>query len=198
VTATDRSLVFLINTWGRTANQSGNEFDISIDVNQDGVTDYLVVGFDLGLGLSGAVNGIYASFIFDAAGNFIDVWLADAPMNGSVVELPVLASQIGLSTTANGQNVQNAEKFSYHVDGFDLVNGGFDSTATSGIFAPFEPAVSSGDFATLAPSGTASMPLSVHGNPNKPGVLGWLVASVDDANGAAQADEVKYPASTRK
>jgi minor extracellular serine protease Vpr len=197
-TAADRSLVFVINTWGRTANQSGNEFDISIDVNRDGVADYLVVGADLGLVLNGAVNGIYASFIFDAAGNLIDAWNVDAPMNGSLIELPTLASEIGLATQANGQNVQNEEKLTYQVNSYDLVNGGTDTTATSGVFAPFQPAVSSGDFATVAPGGTASMPLSVHGNSNKPGVLGWLVASVDDANGAPQADEVKYPASTRK
>jgi hypothetical protein len=188
-TATDRTLVFLVNTWGRAANQSVNEFDISIDINRDGVTDYVVAGLDLG-----GFNGIFGSAIFDAAGHLIDTWLADAPMNGSVVELPLLASQIGLATEANGTNVQNWESFTYQVTAYDLVSGGFDTTATSGVFKPFSPQVSSGDFATLAPGATASMPLSIQSNTSKPDVLGWLVASVDDANGAPQADEVPYPA----
>src|SRR5262249_24605293 len=47
-TATDRGLVFLINTWGQAATQSVNEFDIQIDTDGDGVPDFVVVGADVG------------------------------------------------------------------------------------------------------------------------------------------------------
>src|SRR6266699_1797208 len=62
----DRGLVFLINTWGQSANQSVNEFDIAVDTNGDGVADFIVVGADLGAVLTGSFNGQYASFTIDA------------------------------------------------------------------------------------------------------------------------------------
>jgi minor extracellular serine protease Vpr len=184
--AADRSLVFLVNTWSRTTNQAVNEFDIAINVDRDSAPEYIVVGADLGAVLAGAFNGQYASFIFDAeTGDLINAWLAEAPMNGSVVGLPTLASDIGLS--------KRKDEFSYDVAAFDLVGGGFDSTATADRFSAYKPQVSSGDFLTLAPGASASIPLSLKSEARNPGVLGWLVATVDDATGAPQADEVRIP-----
>jgi len=60
-TDTDRSLVFVINTYGRATNQTVNEFDILIDNNGDGVVDFVVVGADLGVVLTGSFNGQMAS-----------------------------------------------------------------------------------------------------------------------------------------
>jgi hypothetical protein len=200
--STDKAVIFAVNTWGQAANPSVDEFDVVIDNNGDGRPDFVVVGFDLGAVLAGAFDGRYASFIFDAAGNLVDAWLAEAPMNGSIVELPALASDIGLAPEQSGQGNGQHEDitgFAYHVNAFDLVNGNVDTTGTSGRFDVFNPPVSSGSFATLASGATASMPLSIKGTvKSKPNVLGWLVASIDDANGAAQADEVKYPVASRK
>jgi hypothetical protein len=68
-----------------------------------------------------------------------------------------------------------------------------DVTGTASI-NPFSPSVSSGDFATLAPGSSTSFMLNVDPDQQKAQpALGWLVASVDDANGAPQADEVKAP-----
>ena len=55
--------------------------------------------------------------------------------------------------------------------------------------------VSSGDFSAVAAGGgSTSLPLSIDKSQQaKTPALGWLVASVDDANGAAQADEVEAP-----
>jgi minor extracellular serine protease Vpr len=193
----DRSLVFLINTWGKAANQSVNEYDIGIDSNGDGTTDYVVVGVDLGALTTGVFNGEFASFTIDAAtGGLIDAFLADAPMNGSTIELPALASEIGLADKAGkGAGSGRAQQFTYAVNAFSLVPGTFVDTTSSATFNPFTPAVSSGDLATLAPGATASIQLTADaGQQKKTPALGWLVASVDDANGAAQADEVAIPA----
>ena len=46
--------------------------------------------------LLGGFNGQVASFIFDASGNVVNAWLADAPMDSSTLLLPALASDIGL------------------------------------------------------------------------------------------------------
>ena len=194
-TSADRSLVFLINTWGQAASQSVNEFDIAIDTNGDGVADFIVVGADLGAVLTGSFNGQFASFTIDAhTGWLVDAFSADAPMNGSVVELPALASELGLSQRANGVGPVKKEGITYSVAAFSIVPGGFVDVTGSASINPYTPSVSSGDFASIAAGGSAAFTLSVDTDQQaKQAALGWLVASVDDANGAAQADEVPAP-----
>ena len=195
-TASDRGLVFLINTWGQAANQSVNEYDIPIDTNGDGAPDFFVVGADLGAVLTGSFNGVFASFTIDATtGAIIDGFVAEAPMNGSTIELPTLASWLGLSQKAEGVGPVKKQGLSYRVAAFSLVPGGFVDTTGSASINPFSPSVSSGDFATLASGGSTSFTLTVDPDQQKKQpALGWLVATVDDANGAAQADEVRAPA----
>ncbi len=191
----DRGLVFLINTWGQSANQSVNEFDIAVDTNGDGVADFIVVGADLGAVLTGSFNGQYASFTIDAhTGGLVDAFLADAPMNGSVVELPALASDLGLSQRADGVGPVKKQGITYSVAAFSIVPGGFVDFTGSASINPYTPSVSSGDFASIASGGSASFTLTVDTDQQKKQpALGWLVASVDDANGVAQADEVPAP-----
>ena len=197
VSDSDRGLVFLINTYGQATNQSVNEYDVLIDTNGDGQADFVVVGFDLGALLTGVADGRYGSFTIDAStGDIIDAFFADAPMNGSTIELPAIASEIGM--------VQKAAKptaFRYTVNAFSLVPGGIVDTMGSALFDPFHPAVSSGVLnpdgtpKAVAAGSTISLPLSIDKSQQaKTPALGWLVASVDDANGAPQADEVAAPA----
>ena len=188
----DRGLVFLINTYGQATNQSVNEYDVLIDTNGDAQPDFVVVGFDLGTVLTGTADGRFGSFTIDAAtGDVIDAFFADAPMNGSTIELPAIASEIGLA-----QKAAKPTAFRYAVNAFSLVPGGIVDTTGPASFDPFHPAVSSGDFSAVAAgSGSASLPLAIDKSQQaKTPALGWLVASVDDANGAAQADEVAAPA----
>jgi minor extracellular serine protease Vpr len=186
--ATDRGLTFLINTWGRAANQSINEFDIPIDTTGSGTPNFVLVGADLGLVLTGTPNGQYAAFTINAkTGALVDAFLAEAPMNGSTIELTTLASDLGLSQTAS-------HALTYSVNAFNGVPGGLVDVTGSASIDPFSPPVSSGDFATILPGASASFTLTA--NPNQleqTPALGWLVASLDNANGAAQALEVKAP-----
>ena len=194
-TAGDRSLVFLINTWGRAATRSINEFDVLIDTNGDGVPDFAVVGADVGLVLTGAADGRYGSFTINLHTRaLVNAFLADAPMNGSLVELPALASDLGLSERAQGVGPVKKEGMTYGVAAFDIKSGGFVDVTGTTTFNPFSPSVSSGDFATLGPGGSGTFTLTVDPDQQKKQpALGWLVASVDDANGAPQADEVALP-----
>lgn len=180
----DRALVFAVNGWGRWSNASVNEFDIAIDLQNNGKPDYFVVGVDLGAVTTGAFDGRFVSLIFDAAGTLLNAWVADAPMNGSTVLLPTLASDIGLTTTGQAN-------FRYTVTGFSLVPGGLVDGTASSEFRPFEPPVSTGQFLPLAPGASGSVPVAVDrgkfaGSPQ----LGWMVVTQDDPNGAAQADLV--------
>jgi len=197
VSDSDRGLVFLINTYGQATNQSVNEYDVLIDTNRDGQADFIVAGFDLGAVLTGDNNGQYASFTIDAStGDIIDAFFADAPMNGSTIELPAVASEIGVA-----QKAAKPMAFAYTVNAFSLVPGGIVDTMGVASFDPFNPAVSSGVLnpdgtpIAVAAGGSASLPLSIDKSQQaKTPALGWLVASVDDANGAPQADEVAAPA----
>ena len=189
----DRGLVFLINTWGQAANQSVNEFDIPIDTNGDGVADFVVVGRDLGFVLTGTYDGRFGSFTFNAhTGALVDAFFAEAPMNGSTVELPLLASDLGISPNGNGSGKKDG--ITYQVAAFSIVPGGMVDVTGSTTIDPYAPSVSSGDFATIDPGSSASFTLTYHiPQQNHMPALGWLVASIDNANGAAQADEVAAP-----
>jgi hypothetical protein len=185
-TADDKSMVFAINNWGTASNPSVNEFDIAIDLQNDGRPDAFVVGVDLGAVLTGSFSGQFASFIFDKNGNLVDAWVADAPMNGSMLELPALASELGLNPSSSG-----SEKFNYWVNAFNIVPGALVDTTGKGTFRVDKSPVSTGDQVALAPGQSGALNVTVDkgkfaGSPQ----LGWLVATLDDANGAAQADEI--------
>ena len=181
----DRSLVFAINTYGRWSNASVTEFDIAIDTKGNSDPEFFVVGVDFGALTTGDFDGRIASFILDAAGNLVDVWVPDAPMNGSTILLPTLASELGLQRGGS-------TKFNYQVATFPVVPENLAGDITSvGKYRAFEPPVSSGDFLTLNPGESKTLNLKLDkGQFAGTTVLGWLVVSLDDPNGAAQAEEI--------
>lgn len=183
----DATLVFAINNWGPSTNQSVNEFDVAIDNDQDGLTDYYVVGYDIGKLLTGSFDGRFGSFVIDAkTGDLVDANFADAPMNGSVVELPAPASEVGVTGAR--------PRFDYKAAGFSVLDSTLADETGSASFDAFHPALSTGDFADVPSGGQATLPLSMDRAAQRVAKsLGWLVVSVDDANGAAQADEVPAP-----
>ncbi len=190
---TDRGLVFLINTWTPATNQAKNEYDISIDTNGDGKPDFIVVGADIGNVLSGSFDGRFGSFTFDvASGKLVGpIFAADAPMNGTTIELPTLASDLGLSPKNHGIGSPGKQGITYTVTAFSKVPGGLVDQTGSASIDPYAPSVSSGDSATIPSGGSTTFTLTEHmPQQARQPALGWLVASVDDAAGPAQADEV--------
>jgi len=184
-TANDRSLVFAVNMYGRWSNPSVNEFDLAVDLQNDGRPDFFVVGVDLGSVLTGTFSGQFASFIFTAAGDLVDAWVAAAPMNGSTMLLPTLASEIGLDPAVN------STKFTYSAASFSTVPGGLVDLTSAAKFRSHQPPVSTGQQLSLGPGQTGSVAVSVdHGKFAGTPQRGWLVVTLDDPNGPAQADEV--------
>ena len=178
----DRGLVFVVNDYTPVTNQSLNEYDIAIDTNGDGQPEGFVIGVDLGIVLGGAFDGIPASFTVDAAGHVIDAFYADAPMNGSTLELPAVASELGIDAAHSA--------FRYGVTGFSLLTGAVDPTGAAS-FDAFSPALSSGDFAPLDPGASTTFDVTVDRSAfNQQRELGWLVVSLDNGDGAAQAQEL--------
>ena len=176
----DACLVFAINGWHQWSNAAAAEYDIGIDTNNDGSADFIVVGLDLGEITTGSFNGVEASFEFDAGGNLIAAYYADAPMNGSVIELPAIASEIGVTA--------GSPTFTYSITGVDLITGTVDAVAGTAKYNAFTPTASNGQFVSLASGASATLPISVTASlqATTP-ALGWMVVSLDNANGAAQA-----------
>lgn len=193
-TASDRELVFLVNTYGTATNQVVTQFNVDISVNGSGTADFVVVGFDLGSVLAGSFNGQYASFTINAhTGKIVDAFFADAPMNGSTVELPTLASDLGLTPKAAGIGDVKREGITYTVRSFAVKGSGSDLTGFT-TFNPFSPSVSSGDRLSLAAGASDKVQLTVDTDQQfAQRALGWLVATLDNAGGGAQASEVAAP-----
>ncbi len=125
---------------------------------------------------------MFVSFIFDATTfDIVNGWYADAPMNGSTLILPVLASDLGLS---DGDG-----SFTYQVAAFDGFTGGADETGVSPAFDAYAPAQSTGDFVPVPAKGKASVP--AWASSKAAGVKGWMVVTMDDRNGKSQADIVR-------
>ena len=182
--SSDRGLIFAVNTWGQASTAATNFYEIDFDTNGDGIPDASLLAEDLGLMTAGAADGILAAVLVDEHGNQLGpIFYADAPSNGSTVELPVLASSLGLS---NGHG-----KFSYEMAAEDLSTGGTDIVNGTAWFDAYAPALSSGDFIGLDPGTTSDLAFNVDNNLIKQTpALGWMVVTMDDANGAAQADTV--------
>ena len=192
----DRALIFAISNYGSASNQAKNEFDVVIFNNGDTKPDFVVAGADIGAVLTGASDGRYGSFTIDLhTHKIVAAFLADAPMNGSVIELRTQASALGLAQKATGVGDVKNEGITYRVNAFDLRTGAVVRTGST-TFNPFSPSVSSGDLATLAPGGGTSFTLAVDTDQQfaQP-ALGWLVASLDNASGPAQASEIAAPQS---
>ncbi len=197
VDATDRCLVFAINTWTRWANAAGDEWDVLIDVDKDGNPEYLLSGYDDGLMFTGEANGLLDALVIDLSdGSLVGGFDATVSANGTTLLLPALASDLGLqkggpssfdywveSYTNSGESIQS-----------DIMNTG-DSAAGSdpnARFDAFKPSLSSGFFKSLAADKVTTVPLTVntatyHADQ---GQKGWLVVTMDDASGADQADMV--------
>jgi len=185
---TQNLLVFAVNTYSRWSNPSSNEFDIGVDVDGDGIDDYVVVGADQGAVQTGTFNGVMGTFVFStrSAGATIN-FLATAPTDRSIAELAVLTSQL----CRTGEPCLSAAnpRITYHATGFDVVNGGGIDVPGVGKFNVWSSSVSTGGFAVVSPGGSdASNAIAVNSaefalTP----ALGLMVVTLDNASGEPEA-----------
>ena len=187
----DRLLVFAASTHNRWSNPSETEFDIALDTTGDGNPDVLVVGIDIGALLAGADDGTFGAFVIDAnTGDLVDLFPALAPTNGSTLLLPAAASSLGLA--------EGSGAFDYAAAFFSREDGASDDIDGTAGFDAYAPAISTGDFTSLAPGAASSFAVSADRKANAAHPsLGWLVVSHDDADGAPQADRIPLPGGGR-
>jgi hypothetical protein len=193
--ASDRCLLFAINTWGHWSNAAADEWVVSVDVNKDGTEDLIVLGVDDGLVFEGEPNGVLDALVIDSSTDeLIDGFLAVAPANGSTLLLPALASDLGLSLggTHAFDYLVAADTLAGDLPAQDVMD---NLGSSGGLFErarydAFDPVIENGFFRALAGSSSVSLPLVVDHdriNPDR-GMRGWLLVTLDDANGSAQAD----------
>jgi minor extracellular serine protease Vpr len=179
------TLVFAVSTYPRFSNAAPFEWDIAIDIDGDGVTDFFVIGLDVAR-IAALPSGRLVSIVVNARTNAIvgPARFADVATDNTTLLLAVTASQLGLSPSS--------PRFSYQAFAFNF-NGG-EQVGTTAKFNAFTPAISTGQFVSVPPNGTATVPVSINTAEwatTKP--LGIMVVSQDNANGPPQADLIPTP-----
>jgi len=193
VDATRQLMVFAVNSFDRWSNAAGTEFDIYVDVDGDGVDDYVVVGADVGAVTAGDANGVLGTFVFStrSAGASQSPFATGAPSDGSTALLSVLSSQ--LCRTGEPCLSAGNPRITYHAVAFDLINGGSDVVPGTAKFNVFAPAITTGGFATVPPGGTdTSNVITVNSaewavTPAR----GLMIVTLDNKSGKDEADLIE-------
>jgi subtilisin family serine protease len=184
-------MVFAVNTFNRWSNASVNEFDIYVDVDGDGVDDYIVFAADQGSITAGDFNGRLGSFVYSLRSGalFLD-FLASAPTDSSTALLPVLSSRLCLPnepclSTAN-------PRITYHAVSYDLINGGVDTVAGSAKYNVWAPSISQGGFTTVPAGGTdTSVAIAVNSAEwKRTPAKGLMVVTLDNKSGEGEAQVI--------
>jgi hypothetical protein len=178
------TIVFAVSNYDASSTQAVSEYDVAIDTQNNGKPDFFVVGVDLGRVLAGSYNGQLGSFTIDAKTHaIVHAFLAEAPTNSSIVELPTTAADLGLHAANTS--------FNYAVNSFSALDGSHTDSTSAAAYDVSKPGVSSGQFVPLAAGASGTIPLAVDfGKFQSAPALGWLIVSTDDPSGAAMADEV--------
>jgi minor extracellular serine protease Vpr len=148
-------LVFAVNTFAPTSNPVTSVYDVLVDVNGDGVADYLIRAADLGQFNGAGITGQMVVAVFNlATGAGVIRFAATAPTDGTTVLMPLVAADAGITATN--------PRFSYTARTHDLLTGNVDAIATPASFNAFNSSISTGAFETLPPGSNASVPLSIN------------------------------------
>ena len=185
ISATDAILVFAVNSYGRFSNPAMGEYDIYIDTNGDGIPDFVLFCADVGAVLAGVQNGQIGTFLVDLnSGAFTQEFAADAPTDGSIILLPMLASDLGISPTN--------PRLSYSIVAFDgQVATGVQMPGVAP-FNVFTPAVSNSMFVGVAPNATVDVPVAIDPveiTQTRP--LGFMVVTEDNVSGGSEANLIR-------
>lgn len=186
VSGNDSVVVFAVNTYGRFANIASGEYDIYIDVNGDGTPDFVLFSADVGTVEAGSASGQPGTFLVNLSTNaLVPEFPVDAPTDGSIALLPVLASDLGIKRTS--------PRLTYQVIAFDDTGASEEVPGTAS-FNVFNSAVSNAMFVSVPPNTTADVPVSVNlAESRKTPALGVMVVTEDNMSGPPQANLLALP-----
>jgi minor extracellular serine protease Vpr len=187
-----RLMVFAVNTADRWSNASVNEFDIFVDVDNDGVDDYVVVGVDFGAITAGSFDGRMASAVFSTRSPGASIaFLAFAPTDSTTALLPFRNTQLCRAGEPCLNGTTNP-RFTYHAVSFDLEFGNVDEVDGTAKLNPWTPSITNGAFLVVPPNGEASTEIAI--NPTEWALTpakGIMVVDVDDRYGQEEAETVE-------
>ncbi|GIU91245.1 MAG: hypothetical protein KatS3mg011_0151 [Acidimicrobiia bacterium] len=181
--------VFAINTHQRVSNPSVNEWDVLLDVDEDGAFDYAVVGYDIGAVFTGSFDGQLGSFTIDlSTGTIVRAFSPAGGLDTSTVLLPFLLADVGLT----GPDTD----FTYVSGVFSLEGFPDDFVDGAARFDVAQQPVDTGAFFELGPGDSVAWSAAVDrdslaANP----VRGWMVVYTENGTGGDQADLI--PLTTR-
>ena len=184
----DRGLIFAINTYGRWSAGYQNVFTIPIfGAGPD--PEFFVIGIDFGLATTGELSG--------SRSRSSSTPTATSSTPGAPTRRRTDPRSCCRPSPATSRALTRDSTVDYEVIGDNLSDSSNPADAFEDVvdgrasLSVFDPAVSNGDFIGLDPGGSDTLDVSVneagHGdNPSK----GWMIVSLDDVNGAPQADLV--------
>jgi hypothetical protein len=179
----DGVLAFGLSTWHRWSNAAETEYDIYVDVDRDGVDDYVVTAADYGLVTAGDNNGEVGDFVFDLrTGDGTVDFLADAPTDSTTMAIPVAFDQFcNPDNPASPCLSPTNKQIAYHVEAHGK-DGSSDVAAVPAKFDVLTPAVSTGMFDTVAPNKTVTQTVTYDPAQNLlTPTKGFLILSHDNA-----------------
>ena len=118
-TCTSYAVQFAINTFGQRSHPDvPAEFDIHLDLNNDGVDDIIVYNSDIGSATTGVLSGQNGVFVVDIAAGTSNgpYYYTDADLDTANA---VMTAPLSALTTAAGLSLQISTKFVYSVYAFD-------------------------------------------------------------------------------
>lgn len=175
-------VVLAMNAYNKFNNGSEIEYDVYVDNNGDGAPDMAIFAVDYGLVVDGSTNGKLGVFLYDFATGDLWGYKGSAPLDGSTIFMPMMASDLGLSEANPVATVVAIETYSIYNE------GGLDSNMTNATFNPFDPQRSNGDWVELAAGERAVVPTgSRAAAANEVTSLGWMVVAQNNHSGRAQA-----------
>lgn len=188
----EQLMFFAVNTHDRWSNAATNEFDLPVDVDGDGIDDYVIVAADDGLVRTGSFSGRLGTFVFSTrSGGASSAGLAVAATDNSTALLPVFSSEL---CRASEPCLSAANpRFSYGAVGFDLINGGVKSVPGRAKFNPWSSAISHGGFAVVAPgeTNTDNMISVNRAEWKRSPAKGVMVVSMDNKSGEKEAQLIE-------
>ena len=175
-------VVFAVNTYDRWSNAASVEFDVDVDTDRDGQSDYVVIGYDSGYIRNGEYNGLTEVFVLDTKTGDLapSGYLAQAPTDSSTILLPVDASTLGLTASSGA--------FRYTVSAYTQLGLGEDSFSDWANYDPFHKAFEDSDQVMVGRNKTAQLTVVANQGAyaaQKP--KGLMVVSLDNKSGAGEA-----------
>ena len=176
-------IVFAVNNHDRWSSPASQEFDIAVDVDNDGTPEYVVYSFDSGASAGGDFNGQPQVFIYNVATGktTTDGYLPVAPTDSSTILLPVNSASIGLAADTG--------PFAYTVASYTAEDvAAFDEFSSWASYDPWARAITDGAYEKVARNGRVTVPVTI--DPvtfagQKP--KGVMVVVFDNKSGAREA-----------